>query len=138
MAGAMRGPDLSRSDRVRRLREAVPRRHRKPCEHGPMGPDADGEVPTEDSTVGAEDEQGEDASGGFDRWRTESALGAVGTGIARGLQSVFAPRVDEIVIMASVPGDPPDADDRVRVILDPDDPTKSIAIVPDPPAKPSG
>ena len=36
--------------------------------------------------------------------------------------------------MASVPGDPPDADERVRVILDPDDPTKSVAIVPDPPA----
>ncbi|MGO9855022.1 MAG: hypothetical protein ACLPYY_08280 [Acidimicrobiales bacterium] len=29
-------------------------------------------------------------------------------------------------------------DDRLRVILDPDDPTKSIAIVPDPPAEPSG
>ena len=40
--------------------------------------------------------------------------------------------------MASVPGDPPDADDRLRVILDPDDPTKSIAIVPDPPAHPPG
>ena len=32
--------------------------------------------------------------------------------------------------MAAVPGDPPDADSRVRVILDPDDPTKSIAVVP--------
>ena len=29
------------------------------------------------------------------------------------------------------PGDPPDADERIRVILDPDDPTKSVAIVPD-------
>jgi hypothetical protein len=68
----------------------------------------------------------------FDRWRKESALGAVGTGIARGLHSVFAPRVDEVVIMASVPGDPPDADQRVRVVLDPDDPTKSVAIMPEP------
>ena len=103
-----------------------------------MGSDTDGDGPIEDAPLGADDDGGEDASGGFDRWRTESALGAVGTGVARGLQAVFAPHVDEIVIMASVPGDPPDADDRVRVILDPDDPTKSIAIVPDPPADPSG
>ena len=103
-----------------------------------MGSDADGDAPIEDAPSGADDEGAEDASGGFDRWRTESALGAVGTGIARGLHAVFAPPVDEVVIMASVPGDPPDADDRVRVILDPDDPTKSIAIVPDPPADPSG
>jgi hypothetical protein len=73
------------------------------------------------------------ATGTFDRWRRQSALGAVGTGVARGLQAVFAPPVDEPVIVASVPGDPPDADDRVRVILDPDDPTKSVAIVPEPP-----
>ena len=71
-----------------------------------------------------------EGSGGFDRWRKESALGAVGTGVARGLQAVFAPRVDEVVIVASVPGEPPDADQRLQVILDPDDPTKSVAIMP--------
>ena len=103
-----------------------------------MGSDADGDAPIDDAPVGAEDQGAEDAPGGFDRWRTESAIGSIGTGVARGLQAVFAPQVDEIVIMASVPGDPPDADDRVRVILDPDDPTKSIAIVPDPPANPPG
>jgi hypothetical protein len=36
------------------------------------------------------------------------------------------------VIVASVPGDPPDADQRLRVVLDPDDPTKSVAILPKP------
>ena len=97
-----------------------------------MVSDAEGDVPVEDAPIGAENEESDKASGGFDRWRTESALGSIGTGVARGLQAVFAPHVDEIVIMASVPGDPPDADDRVRVILDPDDPTKSVAIVPDP------
>jgi hypothetical protein len=80
-----------------------------------------------------------EVSGGFDRWRKESALGAVGTGVARGLQAVFAPRVDEIAIVASVPGEPPDADQRLHVILDPDDPTKSVAIMPttaaDPPSE---
>jgi hypothetical protein len=68
---------------------------------------------------------------GFDRWRRESALGNVGTGIARGLQAVFAPPADEPVIVASVPGDPPHPD-RLQVILDPDDPSKSVVIVPPP------
>jgi hypothetical protein len=54
----------------------------------------------------------------------------VGTGIAKGLQNVFAPTDDHQVIVAEVPGDPPDANDRVRVILDPDDPTKAVAYVP--------
>jgi hypothetical protein len=94
----------------------------------------------EAATNGCSESAGEDVEsdgdGGatsdrFDRWRKESALGAVGTGIARGLHAVFAPRVDEVVIVASVPGDPPDADQRVRVVLDPDDPTKSVAIMPE-------
>lgn len=54
--------------------------------------------------------------------------------MARGLKAVFAPDVDQPVIVAAVPGEPPDAADRVRVILDLDDPTKSVAIVPDEPA----
>ena len=40
--------------------------------------------------------------------------------------------------MAAVPGEPPDADTRLRVILDPDDPTKSIAVMPNSPADPPG
>ena len=66
---------------------------------------------------------------GFERWRRETALGTVGTGIARGLQNVFAPPADQPVIVAAVPGDPPDPD-RIKVILDPEDPTKSIAVMP--------
>ena len=34
----------------------------------------------------------DEAPEGFDRWRKESAIGGVGTGIARGLHAVFAPR----------------------------------------------
>ncbi len=99
-----------------------------------MGPDGDDRTAEgEPDEAGPEDER--DGSG-FDSWRRESAFGAVGTGIARGLQAVFAPPADEIVIVAAVPGDPPDADQRVRVILDPDDPTKSVAIMPERPAEP--
>lgn len=100
-----------------------------------MGSDGDGE-PVDDTPSETDDEEHEGSAGSFDRWRKESALGAVGTGVARGLHAVFAPPVDEVVIVASVPGDPPDAAERVRVILDPDDPTKSVAIMPEPPADP--
>jgi hypothetical protein len=88
------------------------------------------EDPTEEPDAGDESREG------FDRWRKDSAIGGIGTGIARGLQAVFAPPPHEIAIVAEVPGEPPDADTRVRVTLDPDDPTKSIAVVPAPTADP--
>jgi hypothetical protein len=50
--------------------------------------------------------------------------------VALGLQSIFYPTNDEPVVTAPIPGDPPDADERVRVTLDPDDPTKSVAMIP--------
>ena len=90
----------------------------------------DGELDPVVDTSYEEEAADSEESGGFDRWRKDSALGAVGTGLARGLQAVFAPRVDEVVVVASVPGEPPDADQRLQVILDPDDPTKSVAIMP--------
>jgi hypothetical protein len=57
-------------------------------------------------------------------------MGAVATGVALGLKEIFQPTRDEPVITAAAPGDPPDADERIRVILDPDDPAKSVAIMP--------
>ena len=50
--------------------------------------------------------------------------------MALGLQEIFQPSDNEPVISAEAPGDPPDADERLRVVLDPDDPTKSVAILP--------
>ena len=95
--------------------------------------DADAHVEAKEEQDAEEEQDDEEVEGnpaGFDRWRTESAVGSVVTGVARGLRDVFAPVPDPPAIVASVPGDPPDADQRVRVILDPDDPTRSIAIVP--------
>jgi hypothetical protein len=66
----------------------------------------------------------------FDAWRRRSAMGAIATGVALGLKEIFQPTNIEPVITSPAPGDPPDADQRLRVILDPDDPTKSVAIVP--------
>jgi hypothetical protein len=66
----------------------------------------------------------------FDAWRRRSAIGAIATGVALGLKEIFQPTNIEPVITAVAPGDPPDADKGLRVILDPDDPSKSLAIVP--------
>jgi hypothetical protein len=86
--------------------------------------------PTSDEVDGGPTEvEPEFEPAGFERWRRESALGTVGTGIARGLQNVFGVQQDEIVMVAPVPGGPPDPD-RLQVILDPDDPTKSVAVLP--------
>jgi hypothetical protein len=57
-------------------------------------------------------------------------MGAIATGVALGLKEIFQPTNIEPVITAPAPGDPPDADERLRVILHPDDPTKSVAILP--------
>lgn len=100
---------------------------------------AEGELEPAENTISprrSEDTDPEESAEGFDRWRKESAIGGIGTGIARGLQAVFAPPAHEIAIVAEVPGEPPDADTRLRVILDPDDPTKSIAVVPTAPVDP--
>jgi hypothetical protein len=50
--------------------------------------------------------------------------------VALGLKEIFQPTNIEPVITSQAPGDPPDADERLRVILHPDDPTKSVAILP--------
>ena len=75
-----------------------------------MGPDSDDELtasadPTEEHPE--EHAAGDEAREGFDRWRNESPIGGIGTGIARGLQAVFAPPAHEIAIVAEVPGRAP-------------------------------
>ncbi len=66
----------------------------------------------------------------FDGWRRRSAIGGLATGVALGLQEVFSPNKNEPVISAEAPGEPPDAGERMQVLLDPDDPTKSIVVWP--------
>ena len=108
---------------------------------GPIDPEDDG-APPHAATASDEGRDVHDAGegfapGGFEHWRRHTALGSVGTGIARGLQSVFAPPPNQPAVVASVPGDPPDPE-RLRVILDPDDPSKSVALLPsaDEPGRP--
>jgi hypothetical protein len=70
----------------------------------------------------------ESGTSGFDAWRRRSATGEVGTAIARGLAAVFAPTENRPVVSAPVPSDPPDPDQGFLVLLDPDDPAKSVAL----------
>ena len=74
------------------------------------------------------DATGDDDQTGFNDWRRRSAVGEMGTAIARGLGDIFAPSQNRQVVSAPVPGDPPDADQGFRVVLDPDDPSKSVAV----------
>jgi hypothetical protein len=50
--------------------------------------------------------------------------------VALGLKEIFQPTNIEPVITAEAPGDPPDDENRLRVVLDPDDPSKSVVYLP--------
>jgi hypothetical protein len=98
---------------------------RRCCDHGFIEP---GELePADEPEEAPPDDL---PSRRFDAWRRRSAIGGIATGVAFGLKEIFQPTNPEPVITAEAPGDPPDADERLRVILDPDDPTKSVAILP--------
>ncbi len=92
----------------------------KPCDHGLIEPPVERPGEHEDHWRPRR----------FDAWRRRSALGVIATGVALGLKEIFQPTNIEPVITSPAPGDPPDADQGLRVILHPDDPTKSVAILP--------
>lgn len=61
-------------------------------------------------------------------WSRRSAVGAVLTGMALGLQEVLEPKKDSaIVIEVDADGEPHDL--PIRLLLDPDDPRGSLCIV---------
>lgn len=62
------------------------------------------------------------------QWRRHSALGAVLTGMALGLQEVFDPE-EERSIVVEVDDDGMPADLPVQLVLDPDSPAGSLCIV---------
>jgi hypothetical protein len=94
-----------------------------------VSPDPD-DLPDHNASPDPDQSADEIPSRRFDAWRRRSAVGGMATGIALGLQEVFYPNKNEPVISAEAPGEPPDADDRLHVVLDPDDPTKSTVVVP--------
>lgn len=94
---------------------------------------------------GADVDQGSDGDGDaphdalpFQSWIKRSASGAVLSGIALGLQQVFQPRRELPAFVMEAPGEPEDDDAPITLHFDPDDPTKTVAVVRTPRPGPSG
>jgi len=74
----------------------------------------------------------------FHQWMKRSATGAVMTGVALGLQQALERRREIPAFVMEAPGEPDDPDAPIHLHFDPDDPTKTVAVIraaaPPPPA----
>jgi hypothetical protein len=81
----------------------------------------------------AYDPAADDASGHdplrFNRWMRSSATGGVLTGIALGLQHALEGRREQPAFVIEATGEPEDPDAPITLHFDPDDPTKTVAII---------
>ena len=80
------------------------------------------------------DEAGGDAASGrdplrFNRWMRSSASGGILTGIALGLQHALEERREQPAFVMEAPGEPEDPDAPITLHFDPDDPTKTVAVI---------
>jgi len=73
----------------------------------------------------------------FQRWMRSSATGGVLTGIALGLQHALEQRREQPAFVMEAPGEPEDPDAPITLHFDPDDPTKTVAVVRTPPPGPT-
>lgn len=65
----------------------------------------------------------------FNQWMKRSATGAVLSGIALGLQQALEPKRNLPAFVMEAPGEPEDPDAPIILHFDPDDPTKTVAVV---------
>ena len=65
----------------------------------------------------------------FQHWRKRSATGAVLSGIALGLQQALEPKRELPAFVMEAPGEPDDPDAPIVLHFDPDDPTKTVAVI---------
>ncbi len=65
----------------------------------------------------------------FNSWMKRSATGAVITGIALGLQHALERERVQPAFVMEAPGEPDDPDEPITLHFDPDDPTKTVAVV---------
>jgi len=77
---------------------------------------------------GEDDESGPDPLR-FNRWMRSSASGGILTGIALGLQHALEERREQPAFVMEAPGEPEDPDAPISLHFDPDDPTKTIAVI---------
>ena len=72
----------------------------------------------------------------FNRWMKRSASGAVLSGIALGLQQALEHKREVPAFVMEAPGEPEDPDAPITLHFDPDDPTKTVAVIRNPRADP--
>jgi len=65
----------------------------------------------------------------FNHWMKRSAAGAVLSGIALGLQQALEPKRELPAFVMEAPGEPEDPDAPITLHFDPDDPTKTVAVI---------
>jgi len=65
----------------------------------------------------------------FNQWMKRSAAGAVLSGIALGLQQALEPKRELPAFVMEAPGEPEDPDAPITLHFDPDDPTRTVAVV---------
>ena len=65
----------------------------------------------------------------FQQWINRSASGAVLTGIALGLQQVYQPKRELPAFVMEATGEPEDPNAPITLHFDPDDPTKTVAVI---------
>ena len=87
-----------------------------------------------DAAVAATVDDADDADDGTDplrfrRWMRSSSTGAVLTGIALGLQHALEEHREQPAFVVEAPGEPEDPDAPITLHFDPDDPTRTVAVV---------
>ena len=92
--------------------------------------------PVDDPAEAAEDEQAGDAEP-FERPVDKFRRGAVGSVVAAGLLGIAdaleGRKKEEVAIVQEAPTPPVREPRRLELLLDPDDPSKSLVFLPDPP-----
>ncbi len=107
---------------------------------GGVAPGAPGAATADDATPehvapgDGTDEQDEDDPGPhdplrFNHWMKRSTAGAVLSGIALGLQQALEPKRELPAFVMEAPGEPEDPDAPITLHFDPDDPTKTVAVI---------
>jgi hypothetical protein len=86
------------------------------------------------ATDSADDDPGPHDPLRFNHWMKRSAAGAVLSGIALGLQQALEEKRELPAFVMEAPGEPEDPDAPITLHFDPDDPTKTVAVIrPQPP-----
>ncbi len=65
----------------------------------------------------------------FSNWMQRSATGAVLSGIALGLHHALEPKRQQPAFVMEAPGEPEDPDAPITLHFDPDDPSKTVAVI---------